>query len=341
MNSFEPDDTRDALRKIGGLLFGLACLMIFVRKNGGPGHWARFPMFLDVLIPAVLLYGMGVATRVESGGLRVWQTVYAVFGLLLIPLVFREFVLLVGGSPGSSFNTFWIFGATAALAYYAGFVGGVRVQLLLGSIALIISWTALWNGLMSGGITHNWGLFRGLLGILAIGLLAAGLYVWRANPGGDAAASDSALGPGGDLGLWKASELLTGAGIAAVSATAVGGVVSYAALAFGPTVSTLVHSSVHTTVLWDVLLLLVSLGSVAIGSRIGTRGPVYIGGIGLALFVLIAGTDLHDNPPHPTHFGVWPWILLVLGLGGIGLSFSKEASLGDQPRKFIENLRGR
>ena len=56
---------------------------------------------------------------------------------------------------------------------------------------------------------------------------------------------------------------------------------------------------------------------------------------------MIAGFDLNSTPPHPFRFGVWPWVLLVLGLIGIALSYTREASLGDQPRRFIENLRGR
>ena len=59
------------------------------------------------------------------------------------------------------------------------------------------------------------------------------------------------------------------------------------------------------------------------------------------LFLVIAGLDLNSTPPHPFKFGAWPWVLLVLGLIGIGLSFTREASLGDQPRRFIENLRRR
>ena len=46
---------------------------------------------------------------------------------------------------------------------------------------------------------------------------------------------------------------------------------------------------IETTNAWDVLLLIVSLGLVAIGSQIGVRGPVYVGAIGLVLFLVIAG----------------------------------------------------
>ena len=54
---------------------------------------------------------------------------------------------------------------------------------------------------------------------------------------------------------------------------------------------------------------------------------------------MIAGLDLNSSQPHPFKFGIWPWVLLVLGLIGIGLSLTREASLGDQPRRFLENLR--
>ena len=89
------------------------------------------------------------------------------------------------------------------------------------------------------------------------------------------------------------------------------------------------------------MLLVVSLGLVAVGSQIGTRGPVYVGAIGMVFFLLIVGLDLNGDPPHPFKFGVWPWVLLILGVIGVGLSFTREASLGEQPRRFVENLRGR
>ena len=335
---FKPDDTRDALRTIGGILLGLGAAMIYIRKGPflslNPSQWAAFPMFLVLAIPAAYLYG-SILTRPQTGELRAWQLAQSVFGLLLVPLALAEFVDMIGGNPNASLNLFWIFLVTAGLAFYAGLVVGVRVQLLLGSISLIIAWTALWDKLLSGGIGAHWGVYRGLLGLIAIGLLAGGLYLWRANPGDDEVAT-TATGPSGDLGLWKASELLTGAGIAAVIGCALGitALGNLNPLGTGT-------PPIETTNAWDILLLLVSLGLVAIGSQIGLRGPVYIGAIGLVLFLVIAGLDLNSNPPHPFKLGVWPWVLIGLGVIGIGLSFTREASLGDQPRRLAENLRGR
>ena len=334
---FKPDDTRDALRKIGGLLFGLGALMIYIRK--GPfislnqDQWASFPIFLVLAIPAVYLYG-AILTRPQTGELRPWQAVHSVFGLVFAFLALAQFVDMIGGSPNAPLNVFWISAVTAGLAFYAGSIG-VRVQFLLGSIFVIVSWTALWDKFLSDGVTAHWGVYRGLLGLLAIGLLAGGLYVWRNNPGGDEVAA-SATAPSGDLGLWKASELLTGAGIAAVIACALGitALGNLNPLGTGT-------PPIETTNAWDVLLLLVSLGLVGIGSQIGVRGPVYVGAIGLVLFLVIAGLDLNSTPPQPFKLGVWPWVLLGLGVIAIGLSFTREASLGDQPGRLTQTLRGR
>jgi hypothetical protein len=335
---FKPDDSRDALRKIGGLLLGLGAAMIYIRKGPfltvNPSQWASFPMFLVLAIPAVYLYG-GILTKPQTGELRPWQLVHSVFGLIFVPLALSQFVDMIGGNPNAALNVFWILLVTAGLAFYAGIVAGVRVQLLLGSIALIISWTALWDKLLSGGVGAHWGVYRGLLGLIAIGLLAGGLYLWRNNPGGDEVAA-SATAPSGDLGLWKASELLTGAGIAAVIACSLGitALGNLNPLGTGT-------PPIETTNAWDALLLIVSLGLVAIGSQIGVRGPVYVGAIGLLLFLVIAGLDLNSTPPHPFKLGVWPWVLLGLGVIALGLSFTREASLGDQPRRLVQNLRGR
>jgi hypothetical protein len=261
--------------------------------------------------------------------------VFSVFGLILAPLALIQFVQMVGGE-GSSLNTFWIFGITAALAGYAGVVAGIRFQLLAGSIALIVAWSALWNKILGDeGIAGHIGVYRGVLGILAIGLLAGALYLWRENPGSDDGAA-SATDPGGDQGLWKASELFTGAGISAVLACSLG-IASIASLGAFPLAD---FNAPGTNLLWDTLLLVISLGLIGVGSTIGVRGPVYVGAIGLFLFLLIAGLDLDGDPPDPSNFGIWPIVLLVLGGLGLALSSVGEASQGDKPKELVNKLKG-
>jgi hypothetical protein len=329
-----PDDTRDALRNLGGLLLGIGFLLWVFRVNDG---LSDFVLFLLLAAPAAFLYGLGVFTLRETRGLRAWQTVYTGFGLLLVPLALFAFVNLVDGEP-SDLNTFWIFGLTAALGAYAGIVAGVRWALLLGGVALIISWSGLWDKILGDeGLAGNFGIYRGLLGILSILLLAAALFLWRENPGEERTAA-TATDVTGDRGLWKGSELFTAAGIAAVLGCSLG-VASFVNEAGTLPVEINVPA---TSLFWDALLLVISLGLIAVGSYIGVRGPVYVGAIGLVLFLILVGADLDDDSESFSEqkIGIWPIVVLVLGALAVGLSFVREASQGDRPARLVRRLRG-
>jgi hypothetical protein len=323
--TLKPEDTRDALRKIGGLLFGLGALMIYIRKSQAIGGWGDFPLFLVLAVPAVLLYGGGVTTQRDTGGLRPWQGVYSVFGLIFVLLALRQFVDMIGGTPGADLNVFWTFGVTAGLAVYAGLVVGIRFHLLAACIAAIVSWSALWDKFLGDqGIGGHIGVYRGLLGILAIGLLAAGIAIWRADPDKED-------------GMRKFSEFFTGAGIAAVIGCGLG-ISSF--LNLFPIPLAAGSNPIGTNMFWDVLLLVISISLVAIGSQMGLRGPVYVGGVGLFLFLFIVGFDLNEKQPRPDHLGVWPLALLVLGGGAIAASLSEGVSLGKQPGDWLRKLSG-
>jgi hypothetical protein len=317
-DALRPEDTRDALRKLGGLLFGIGILMMWLRKGE---DWSDFVVFVILAIPAVLFYGGALYTLKDTRGLQPWQSVASVFGLLFIPAALSAFVDLIGGTPGTDLNTFWIFGVTAAAGVYAALVAGVRFQLLAATIAAIISWTALWDKILGDGIAAHIGVYRGLLGILSILILAGALVLWRSDRRD---------------GLDKASELLTGAGIAAVLACSLA-----ITSTLGPAAQFVGIGAIGTSTLWDILLLVISLGLVAIGTRIGKRGPAYVGAIGLGIFLLVVGLDVGDKTPEPDKLGTWPIILLVLGGGAILASLQKDATLGNRPRNLVRQISGR
>jgi hypothetical protein len=324
-----PDDTRDALRSLGALLFGVGILVLSVRKDGPTGFvnndgWGDFPLFILYLIPAVVLYGGAVFTVDETRELRPWQSIGSVFGLLFIALALSQFVDLVGGNPSATLNVAWISLAVAALAFFAGIHAGVRFHFLAGGIALLITWLAVWDKILSDGAFGDLGTLRGLLGLFAILMLAAGYVLWRTQP----------------KGLWMASELLTVAGISAVLATAVLSITREIAQQFASAFSEgQVAGGAGTTFIWDVVTLFVVLGLILIGTLIGTRGPVYIGAFGLILFAAIVGQDLDASVgDRENGFFGWPLVLLLLGILAIGMSFTRGVSLGDKPRRFIEGL---
>ena len=61
--AYAPDPLRDWLRMIGGLAFAVGALVLFIRKAGGvqsTADWAAFPLLLVLLVPVLLLYGLGV-----------------------------------------------------------------------------------------------------------------------------------------------------------------------------------------------------------------------------------------------------------------------------------------
>jgi hypothetical protein len=67
------------------------------------------------------------------------------------------------------------------------------------------------------------------------------------------------------------------------------------------------------------VLLIVSLLLIAFGSRFTGRGPVYVGAIGLFLFIILVGLDLDADEPEGSILG-WPLLLLILGLAAVVVS---------------------
>jgi len=162
-------------------------------------------------------------------------------------------------------------------------------------VALIVSWLALWDGLLDDGVSADIGTLRGLLVIVAaiLLLIAAGLSMRIGIP--ERAA--------GDVG--------TAAALAAVAA----GAISLGALPDDIAIFFLGFADLGngTSLFWDVYLLVVSVGAVLFGAGSGIRGPAYVGALGLFAFTLVVGLDAGDDNPD----GGLLWFPVLLVVAGI------------------------
>lgn len=279
----------------GGLLFATGAVLLFMRKGE---VWADFPLLLVLLIPAGLLYGLGIGREEDGQGPARWQSAFLVYGLVLVPLALAQLVEVLGGNPDRAGNVAWIFFATAALAGFAAFARAAVYQALLMAAALVVAWVALWDALLGDPSIDT---FRWLLVLLAAGFVAGAVAMRRSSPG-----------------MPQQVELITGAGVAAVAAgalTLVDLAVQFFAILFGE------GSGVEDSGLfWEAFLLAASLALIAFGSHERARGPAYVGALGLAAFTLLVGIDITGLVSEGTTEGDiagWPLVLLIGGAGAL------------------------
>jgi hypothetical protein len=290
-------DRRPLLRSLAGLLLGIGFLTVALRRGFDPvfgDGWGAGGIFVTLLIPCVILLGAGLLSPRSGTEASPWQTVYVVFGLILLPLTLVQLVNWVGtgGDAGNALNIAWIFGLTALVGLYAGIVANVRYALLICALAIIVSWLGLWDQLLSGDLGDHTTTLRWLLVIIAVFLVGLGMLA-------------------GD----RRSDFITGAALAAVGAGGISLLGIYAANPFAAV------PQAEASFFWTLELLLVSLGALMAASVGRARGPAYAGAIGLAIFTAIVGLDLaHLDSPDGTLLG-WPLALLVLGALALAASF--------------------
>jgi hypothetical protein len=305
---FAPDEGRDRIRALSGLLIGSALFLVFVRKSDASlgETWGDWGLLLTLLIAFVFLYGVGVLGRRNTDELRPWESTYLVFGVLLAPLVLFQFIEAIDGTPGASLNVFWIFLVTAGLAAWASLAAGVRYALLLASISVIVSWSALWDRILSDGIGAHMGVYRVVLLVIAAVLLVGAFVVSAGND---------------RSGRSRGNEVVTGASIAAVTA----GALSFTQLVAlsNPLVSI---PTADSSFFWELVLLVVSLAAIAYGSGFGARGTAYVGAFGLFAFLVLVGADINDDTPQGKLVG-WPLALLLIGAIGFLVSLRPGVQL--------------
>lgn len=311
------DEWRRGLRALGALLLGVGALVLAQRKSGFEDPWGDFALFLVAILPALFLYGGGFLAATAAPESRGWHGVFLVFGLVFALFSCFQFLALIDGDTGANLNVAWIFGLIAALGAVAALRADVRFGLLAAGIAATVAWLALWSEIL-GDDFNDAGTVRGLsvLAAIILGLAGLALYLQRGGTRSLAALDDPQIA--------KPAELVTAAGLTFLFGTGVlsatGAIATGLLNALGPLAPVGAGTGfAEPSLFWDIVLLIGSLTLVVLGSRLGLRGPAYVGAVGLTIFVVIVGLDLDDDSPAGAIAG-WPLILLLLAAAAIAAS---------------------
>jgi hypothetical protein len=304
-------DRRDWLRLLGGILLAAGAVVLSIRKET---DWSDWALLLVLLVPCAVLYGLAFAGR-RWPSLQGWQSAFFAFAVLLLPIVFLQFIEAIDGDTSSRLNIAWIFGVSAAVAALTALRTDAWWQMLIAGIYAGAAWLALWAEVLDdpSGDTLRW-----LLILFAAILLVAALVLAR----------DSRR---------VGSDLITVAGIAAVLA----GGISLAGLAGASAdlSGLLTDDTPNPSQGWNVFLLVVSLLLIAYGARSFTRGPGYVGAFGLLVFIGVVGADIVSRLKGEEGGGVvgWPLILLLLGAAALIASFlmpRADGGVTTEPPRF-------
>lgn len=341
------DDGRDLVRILAGILIGVGLLLVALRR-GNPDifgdNTSNFGLFVILGLAAGFLYVTGILGRALGGSDRRWQALYTVMGTLIMPFALYQLIATIDSSYDDNLAGILVFGASAAACVAAWLIARVRFQLLLASIYGAFAFLAFLDKILSDGLNSNLDTIRWLLLAFAVALVAAAFLVRRratssgdGNPtergtytpedeagshshslerGGYADERDTRSG-GRDA---PSADLLTGAGLVALLAFSLGPVVAlvllstFGALSLDGSSSPFDSGAIGQEAYWDVLTLLAGIALVVFGLGRGYRGPVYVGGAMLVLFLLSVGLDLDDSSPEGAIVG-WPLIICVIGAG--------------------------
>lgn len=299
-------DRGDWLRLVGGMMFGAGALVLLIRKGN---DWSDWAVFFALLIPAAILLVLAFLDRLPDER-KGWKAAFVVFGTILLLSALLQFVNAAGGSP-RGLNLVWTFGLAGAVAVFTSFALRAPFQMLLGALFGLVAWLALWDKILTNpsGTTVQW-----LLVVLAVIYFAVALVLVRA-------------------GHAQGSDLITAAGIAAILAASLS-LLGAASSFTGAAATTSLSGNVpKPSQGWNLFLLVVSLLLIGFGSRGPTRGPSYVGALGLGAFIGLTGADLVHRVGGGDGGGVagWPLILLIVGAIILALGFVLKPGMPGGP----------
>jgi cytochrome bd-type quinol oxidase subunit 2 len=216
----------------------------------------------------------------------------------------------------------WTFAVVAVASLIAAREAFVRFGYLAAGIAGAIAFLAVCDELLEDGIAQEPSTFRNVFVVAAVALLVAAFVAYRS----------------GTADEHEAAELVTASGILFVVGIGIVGLVflyvsGLASVVPGAAGALDGGSAPEPSAFWDGVLGLGSLALVVGGNMLEKRGPVYVGGAGLAIFIAIVGTDL-DNPDRDGSLVGWPLILTLAAI--VALVASAVGSQRDTPQNTAQ-----
>jgi hypothetical protein len=214
-------------------------------------------------------------------------------------LAFGQLWDTVGVDTDTNGFGFLLFAGVVALAAFGSFYVGAAYQALLAAVAGIAAWLFFWAMILDepGATTFRW-----LLILLCAAYLAAAFALRSAD-------------------ARQAPELITAAGIAGVVVGTIG-IADNAGGVLASAFGTGGGTGEGQGFVWDLFLLVFSLGLVAYGAAAHARGPAYVGAFGLLAFAVIEGVELNaliEGESPDSSFAGWPLALVLIGGGALAV----------------------
>jgi hypothetical protein len=279
---------------VGGLLLALGAVILFFRKTD---DWAAFPLLLVVGIPCALLFGLGALAALATRAVGRWHAVLMVTAVILSILAFGQLWDTIGVDTESNEFGFLVSACVAGLAAFGAFRVGAAYQALLAAVAGIAAWLFLWDMILDD---PSAGAFRWLLLLLCAAYAAAAFRLRSVDAP-------------------QAPELVTAAGITGVAVGTIG-IVDEAGGALALLFGGAAGEGEGQSIVWDLFLLVFSLGLVAYGAAAFARGPAYVGFFGLFAFVIIQGAEVNallEGESPDSSFAGWPLVLILIGAAAV------------------------
>ena len=308
-------DRREAAITVGAFLLALAALTSSIRFDE-EGSWRPAMLFFLSFSATVVLAVVGLGVGPLGGARRPAVLAFSVLISLLAFVTFFDWIDKTPDNNGINNNAIWLLISlgVARVGFGQWKLGNSSFSLLIAGLAVVSAWSALWEIILSDGITAHAEGYRVILLALAVGF---GVSSWL-------------------ISRQDRPDYLLGGAVAAVLATGLGTFVNLSLALLG-----LLDVDIEVLdpnlfpdngTIWQLLHLGTSLAVVAAAVRYGSRELGILAAISIGFFVVVTGLELDidkaiaGNLSQDGSIIVWPLAMILLGAAAVAASIRATAT---------------